>query len=285
MTKIMTPFKRINSILLGIGIAIICAIVLNSCKEEETPDLSDQQEVSVISNATVAESSVDEEIEEIDEQITVSSGGRKSAGCPTVSRDDVAKTITIDFGTECVGPHRTRSGKVIVTYTGTFDDNTANRVITFENYFVDGKQIQGTIYVRNINRNGEGNLTAERELEDFQVTFADGSYHIVNGTTTREWISGEGDGIAGNEVIEVTGSHTGTTSADVSFTRTITTPVIADFNCWSTGGFLRTKGVIEMTITNSVRTRTRVLDYGDGTCDNTVTVTVNGKSYEVNVEG
>ena len=281
----MTPRKKIYSALFTLGFAFASAFMLEGCKDDEVKDLSDQDEVSVISNATIADNSVDEEVTNADEIIAATAGGRKSTECPTVTRNESDHTIVIDFGTECVGSRgRTRSGKVIVTYTGTFGDGMANRVVTFENFFVNNRQIEGTIYLRNFNRNDAGHLTAERELEDYKVTFENGGYYIINGTTIRELLEGEDD-VPGNEVWSVTGSYDGIASNGVEFTRTITTPIIANISCWASGGFLRTKGVLEMTITNSVRTRTRVVDYGDGTCDNTVTVTVNGKTYTITVEG
>ncbi len=282
----MITIKKLLPLKLIVVTGIVSPLLLNSCKDDEQVDLSVQEEVAVVQQATVADNSVDEELEAFDESIIASQGGRvRVEDCPTVTRDETAKTITLDFGTSCIGRYgRERSGKVIVTYSGVFDDEMANRTITFDNFFVNNRQIGGTILLRNINRNEAGHLTAERALVDYKVTFPGGDYYTINGSTTREWIEGESDGVRGNEVIEVTGSYEGINSRGVEFSRVITEPIRADFSCWSGGGFLRTKGVIEMTITNSVRSRTRVLDYGDGTCDNTVTVTVNDREYTVTIE-
>jgi hypothetical protein len=274
---------------LTLGMLMICAIsfvVLNGCKDDEVmKDLSDQDEVSVVQNATISDNSIDEELEAFDESVVASGGGRQRAEeCPTVTRNDIDKTIALDFGTGCLGRYgRTRSGKVLITYGGTFDDALANRTITFDNYFVNNRKIEGTVLLRDFNRDADGILSATREVVDYKVIFADGDFYTMNGSTTREWIEGEGDGIRGNEVIRVTGSYEGVNSKGVEFKREITTPVIANFACWTSGGFLRTKGVIQMTITNSVRTRTRTLDYGDGTCDNTAAVTVNDKTYTITI--
>jgi hypothetical protein len=282
----MITIKKFLPLKLIVLVSLASSVLLYSCKDDETVDLSAQEEVGVVQQTTVADNSVDEELEAFDESIVASEGGRlREDECPTVTRDEGAKTITLDFGTSCIGRYgRERSGKVIITYGGVFGDDMANRTVTFDNYFVNNKQIEGTILLRNINRNDEGNLTAERELVDYKVTFPAGDYNIINGSTTREWIEGENDGVRGNEVIEVTGSYEGINSKGVEFSRVITEPVRADFSCWADGGFLRTQGVIEMTITNSARSRTRVLDYGDGTCDNSVTVTVNDQSYTISIE-
>lgn len=266
--------------------AMSLLIVLNSCKEDETAGLTVEQEVSILQRSTMADNSVDEELEAFDESIVASEGGRaRVEDCPTVTRDNTAKTITLDFGTGCVGRYgRERSGIVLITYSGAFDDAIANRTITFDNYFVNNRHIEGKILLRNFNRNEAGNLTADRELEDYKITFPDGDYYSINGTTTREWIEGEEDGVRGNEVVRVIGSYEGTNSNGNEFSRVITEPVIADFSCWSEGGFLRTKGVIEMTITNTNRSRKRIVDYGDGSCDNSFTVTVNDRTQTITVQ-
>lgn len=282
----MITIKKFLPLKVIVVLSMVSLVSLNSCKDDEQVDLSAQEEVAVVQQATVADNSVDEELEAFDESIVASEGGRVGEDeCPTVTRDEVAKTITLDFGTSCVGRYgRERSGKVVITYGGVFDDDMANRTVTFDNYYVNNNRIQGTILLRNINRNNEGHLTAERELVDYKVTFPGGDYYMINGSTTREWVEGENDGVRGNEVIEVTGSYEGINSNNVEFSRVITEPVRADFSCWTDGGFLRTQGVIEMTITNSARSRTRVLDYGDGSCDNSVTVTVNDRTYTITIE-
>jgi hypothetical protein len=277
--------KKIQLTLSVLILSSFSFIVLNGCKEDDAlQDLSDQDEVTVVQNATIADNSVDEELEAFDESVVASAGRERTEECPTVTRDETAKTITLDFGTACVGRYgRTRSGKVLITFNGTFDDDMANRTITFDNYFVDNRQIEGTVLLKNFNRDEQGILSSTREVVDYTVTFPGGDSYTMSGSTTRSWISGEGDEIRGNEVVQVTGSYEGVNSNGVEFKREITTPVIADFACWTSGGFLRTSGVIQMTITNSVRTRTRTLDYGDGTCDNTATVTVNGKTYTITI--
>jgi hypothetical protein len=277
--------KKIQLTLSMLILSSFSFIVLNGCKEDDAlQDLTDQDEVTVVKNATIADNSVDEELEAFDESVVASAGRQRTEECPTVTRDESAKTITLDFGAGCVGRYgRTRSGKVLITFDGTFDDGLANRTITFDNYFVDNRQIEGTVLLKNFNRDDAGILSATREVVDYKVTFPGGESYTMSGSTTRAWISGEGDEIRGNEVVQVTGSYEGINSRGVEFKREITTPVIADFACWTSGGFLRTSGVIQMTITNSVRTRTRTLDYGDGTCDNTATVTVNGKAYTITV--
>jgi hypothetical protein len=61
----------------------------------------------------------------------------------------------------------------------------------------------------------------------------------------------------------------------------ITEPIIAQFSCRAEGGFLRVSGVKEMTKSAGDRSRTRVINYGDGTCDNEITVTINDRTFTI----
>ena len=269
---------------------LICgllAFALQSCDNKENlATISTEEQLELVDNSNEAETMTDEDILVIDSVVdkSASSGGRVAEylACAAVSRDEEAKTIIVDFGEGCVGPHgRERSGKVIITYGGVFGDGLANRTITFEDYYVNNRNITGEILVGNFNRNDEGHLTSTRTLKDYTVNYPDGNSLVINGATVREWIAGEGDGLLNTNVFRITGSHEGVSTRGRTFSHTITVPIIADFGCWMSGGFMRTTGVRELVISNADRSRVRTVDYGDGTCDNEVTVTINGNVHTV----
>ena len=267
--------------------------ILSSCEEEDdltTSELSETEQVEIFSNVTESSNHVDEEIDiSYQAQLNETSGGREIPlweECVTISRDTLSKQVVIDFGDGCTGPYgRTRKGQLIITYGGEFNDMTANRVITFQNYFVNNRQFKGSIELRNINRNEEDHLTATRSLTDFTVIFPSGDSLVTNGSTTREWLEGEGDGDPRTNALRLTGSYEGVSTRGRSFSHEIVEPVIANFNCRFSGGFLRTAGVIEMTITGIRRERVRTIDYGDGSCDSEYTITINDRVTTITSEG
>lgn len=282
--------KRINRFRKLIFFATVAAtiFIFQACNEDsnEVATVSTEEELDIVENGSESEAVVDEDLQIIDQSVegTAASGGRIAGDslCVTVIRDEVAKTIILDFGDGCIGPYgRERSGKIIITYGGTFDDDMANRVITFEDYYVNNKNITGAILLRDINRNAEGNLTATRALEDYTIHYPDGNTFVMNGSTTREWLEGEGDGVLSNNVFRITGAYEGVSTRGRGFTHTITVPIITDFSCRASGGFARVSGVKEMVINGIDRNRTRTVDYGDGTCDNEITVTINNKVYTI----
>ncbi|HYG01957.1 MAG TPA: hypothetical protein VD927_05890, partial [Chryseosolibacter sp.] len=188
-------------------LAAVILMTILSCKDELDKVNAIDQELEVMKSSTLTEGIVDEELVTFDEATVSSEGGREKEDCPTVTKDIEAKTVTLDFGTGCEGPYgRVRSGKVIVTYSGWIHTG-ATKTISFDNYYVDGHKLEGTIAVVSLGRNDDGYLTTERTLNDFKVIFSGGETFTTTGSTTRAWIAGEGDGIPGNEKFEITGSY------------------------------------------------------------------------------
>ena len=268
----------------SIWIASILLIATISCKDELDKVKSVDDELAIMKSSTLAEGILDEELVTFDEATISAEEGREKSHCPTVEKDIEAKTVTLDFGTECVSEiGRKRSGKVIVNYSGSIQTG-AIKTITFDSYYVNGHRLSGTIVVTSLGRDDEGNITTERTLDDFIILFESGELFTINGSTTRVWIAGEGDGIPGNEQFEITGSYDGEDDKGNTFTRQITSPIIADWGCLSEDKFVRVSGEITMTINIGPNETVRVLDYGDGECDNTVTVTINGQTFTISVE-
>lgn len=265
---------------------LFSAAVFTSCNRDDDNG-SDAEEDETIQNASIGEDATDDAIE-IGYQTEVNlknSGGRTAASCPAVSIDKSAKKIVIDFGDGCTGPYgRTRKGKIIIAYSGEIGDSLANRIITFEGYSVNNKGITGTIELRDQSINNAGYLQSTKRVTDLTVTWPSGKTIVYNGSRTREWMSGRGDGDPSNNIYRITGSMTGLSSTGRSFTHEITTPIISDWSCAADGGFARVSGIVEMTRLNGYVSRKRTVDYGDGTCDNVITITTVRKQYTVTVE-
>lgn len=287
MNKMMIA-NRTNTLI--VALAALVTFGLTGCNEnEDSPDMDVQEELTLAQNTALTESLSEEDISfsymVADE---VAAGGRTGGDhlpCADVTHDKETNTIVIDFGESCIGPWgRERSGKIIVSYGGAFNDQLANRVITFQNYFVNNRKITGTIELKNLNRNQEGFITATRRLIDYTIHFPNGVTYTANGSITREWIEGEGDGDPRTNVIRITGSYEGISSRGRSHTIDIVEPVIASFPCRAQGGFLRIAGLREIRWTGQQQARIRTVYYGDGSCDNKIEVTVNGRSFTITEE-
>jgi hypothetical protein len=267
------------------AVAIVMTMSMVSCKDK-SEDFSDEE--AITENSAVGDNEADDA-----SQISYSAefdakGGRieKSLpSCAVVTNDKVSKTLTIDFGTGCVGAYgRTRSGKIIILYNSTLGDSLANRTITFDNYKVNNKSVTGMIELRDISKNSAGNLQSTRRVTDLKITFPNGKFVTLNGSRTREWTDGAGDTNPDNNKYRITGTLTGMSSTGRSFTHEITTPIIVDFACAKLGNFARVAGVVETTKVGGFGERKRTVDYGDGTCDKVITVTTFRRTYTITAD-
>jgi len=272
------------------ALMLLVAVMLTSCdRTEELQQGSDAEEESALESVSIGDEAADDALEvayETEVNLASTATGREAGNaCAVVTHDKENKKIIIDFGDGCVGPHgRQRSGKIIITYSNEIGDSLANRIITFENYFVNHKGVEGTIELRDVSINDGGNLQSVKRLIDLKITFPNGHYIIINGDRTREWLAGAGDGDPANNIFRITGTVTGETNFGRSFTHEITTPIISDWSCAAVGNFARISGVVEMTKLKGYTKRKRIVDYGDGTCDNIITIKTIRRTYTVTVE-
>ncbi|MGN6604866.1 MAG: hypothetical protein ACTHK8_20590 [Ginsengibacter sp.] len=202
------------------------------------------------------------------------------ARCFTVTVDPTTlhvfpKTVTIDFGDGCLGKDgKLRKGKIITTYTGPMLQPGSKATTTFENYNVDSFQVEGTHTVTNTsNSNG---FSWKVEIAGGKITNTlNGKWHKWDGERIHQQVGGSDTPFnLLDDVFQVTGSGSGSNSNGISWTSNITDPLIWRFTCRYI-----TQGKIEITRNNNMG----VVDFGDGTCDNKVTITVNGISYNISL--
>jgi hypothetical protein len=196
--------------------------------------------------------------------------------CATVTNDSVNHILTFDFGTGCTGPDgRTRSGIVSVSYSGNgYFDPGASWTVTFTNYYVNGRHVEGTRSVVNNGLNGSGNMTWSINAQNMKITRPDGSWRSWNSTRTRELISGYGDSTWTNDVYSVNGTMSGTNSSGESV-NCVLTNVTRSMLC-----HFITSGTIQITPSNKP---VRTIDFGNGTCDDIATVTKNGMTKTIHL--
>ncbi len=201
-----------------------------------------------------------------------------SAPCYTVTISPLTpgvfpKTVTIDFGTGCTGKDgHTRRGKIISVYTGRLKNTGTTVTTTFDGFYVDSIEVEGTHTIQN--KSTSSNLVFSMSLENGKLSTPSGDYIAVNRTHT--WTQTAGDTTTpASDVFQITGSSNCTIQVSGitwQWSTLITTPLVREFSCrWIVSG--------QATITHG--TKTAVLDYGAGTCDNAATLTVGGKVYNI----
>ena len=279
--------RKFTLLILGIVVAIL---TMQSCQEDETAELTRDEEIAITENTTFSEDVSDEDIE-IANSAEIEAGLQGEAlresspeKCFATTWNADTRILTIDFGEGCVGPYgRQRRGKLIVSYSEEGNYYTADRTITFDNYFVNGNQITGELSVEKAVINEEG-FYENNYTVNYTILFNGGNTFTLNGSRRREWIAGVLDGDFSNNVFRITGGLTGISTRGVSWSHQIIEPLIADFNCRSEGNFLYTHGIKEISYSNNRRTRTRTVDYGDGTCDRSYTIAINNDVITITAE-
>ncbi len=261
-------------------VAIMFGACLFACDDNET-EISDQG----LDEITFSENIMAESGDEVDEVIAgrtrfgFGKGGIKGGlggflGCATISEEtpedaDYPLIITVDYTEACDAAiwDITKSGKIIITLTGAPDEAGSQRIITYDNYVVNDHLIEGT---RTFTNNGDGSHTVT--LVDGKITTPEGAEITRTSTRTKTLVSGGDTEDRSDDVFEITGSASGTNAEGLSYSKTITSPLVKRKDC-----FWITSGIIEE---NSGDDEV-VVDFGDGTCDNLATRTENGVSEEI----
>lgn len=191
-------------------------------------------------------------------------------------------TVTIDYGhgNACGGDStkvHARKGKIMATFklTAVMINGelveTSTEKITFSGCSRDSIQIDGTIVSTTT-----GDTTTV-SIQNVKLTYADGSSITWSGTLTYAYNNGGTTSDPSDDTKTVSGSLSGTSSTGVAYTNTITKPIVYKFACLQSKISAPGSGTVEVKAGDA----TSVIDYGDDTCDNTYTVTINGetKSY------
>lgn len=185
-------------------------------------------------------------------------------------------TLTLDFtdGACTLSDGRMVSGTIRAVYTGRIWDAGNSFTITFTDFVVDGKTINGVKKVTNNGVNAMGQLNFGITVENGMVTYSDGTTLSYETNRTRTWIEGmdtnfENEGLAGiqDDVWEITGTASGLNRASNSYEVTVTTALRRAVNCrWLSAGTLE--------LDTDALDNVLIIDYGDGTCDNEATATL-----------
>ena len=273
----MKKFKLALPFLVG------AIIFLGSCSKDNPANPT----FTTVQDDAYAESIFDNVTSLTNEAYDLSSTSFKStegrvflSNCATVSLDTTAfpRVLTIDFGdTNCLGNDgRYRRGKILVSFTGRYRKPGTIITTTFDNYYVNDNQIEGTKVVTNNGLNDERHMTWTISVNGV-ITLANGKGTITwKSQRTREWVKGNDTPHARwDDVYLITGQASGERANGLKWTRKITNPLRVELAC----RFI-VSGTVEIKPEGKPM---RTLDFGDGECDNLATVTVNGKTYTIHL--
>jgi len=280
--------KRIASVIFAMTF-LMTSVYVSSCKKKKEDAIPND---GMVSETNEAQSQWDDVLKISEDAINAQgeSAAARTSADPTITKVTISEgsfigKITVDFGTATVGNDgRTRSGQIIIKYTGKY--RTSGTVIqsTTQNYFVNGKEIRG---VRTVTNNGSYSYSVvDAGLSGAE--FAQIIYPNGGGTTTwksnrtRTWTAGYGTiGTLSDDVYSISGTASGVSKENKAYTMTITN-LIVKLECFFTYYiYMPAGGAIDIITAEG----TRSVNYGNGvSCDRNVTFTaIDGKTYELSL--
>jgi len=257
-----------------------------SCQKDEVTPVFD--EISMSQQETLTEETLNDIDILVDEALDSNFGMLKSASmeslsyltdCPvvTVNKTAVPQVMTIDFGTSCTGKDgKKRSGKIIITSTA-FNTFPSVRDKSFDNYFVDGKKIEGTV-TKTISKDQVNNIRTAVIAENLTITFPNGEGTAKRiASLTRQYQRNTLNNKEDNIVVSW-GTVEFTRVSGVKVTKTISdkNPLVYKIACHHI-----VSGKVEIKSSKNISWS---IDYGNGECDNLAMLTIGDKTKEIKIK-
>lgn len=267
-----------------VAFAIISLFIgLYSCKKNKDQEASAEYETTYqLSNDQATAENLTEDANSILQEVAAEQNlmGDNFAGttitsnnfldCAEVTVTPVSgfpKTIVIDFGIGCTSPNGiTRKGKMTIVLSDSVRKHGSTAVMTFDHYFVNNYQKEGTITWTNTST--PGTKSWQRKVENGKITAPDGRYWLHSGI--KDVVQTAGINTPYNlldDVFSITGNHTVTNAAGKTRECTILEALQKKVVCANIDkGKQKIQGPDHYAI----------IDFGDGTCDRTATISIDG---------
>lgn len=182
-------------------------------------------------------------------------------------------TMYVKFGdkSECLATDgKIRSGQLIISY------NKDNKIreqgyyykVAYGAYIVNGYMIKGYKEVTNVGTDASGNIQFHIKRVDTVVLPNDGGLLTGTSERTKVWYKGSATMQLSDDVFRTTGTGKFVRANGDMYTVEIRQPLYTPLSCnWIT------QGTINIFPEGATQ---RVLDYGEGSCENDATIDVNG---------
>lgn len=174
-----------------------------------------------------------------------------------------------------------RRGTITINYTGKRFAVGSKIITSFSGYSINGVKIEGTQTLTSIT---PANISYPRftaAIDGGKITFLNGKTITRTQNFTREWQRAQNP--TQDKWVLLTGSSAvGTNRNGTGYTMTVTADLIYSRACEiSDKVFIAVSGEKLFVADNKSIT----VDYGGGTCDNSVTISINGKTKDVTIAG
>lgn len=194
----------------------------------------------------------------------------------TIDTTSSPKSVTVDYGSSnCTcNDGKTRRGKIVTTFTGQYIAPGTIITHTPVDYYVNDVKYEGTKTVQNMGLNSNSQPYFNVQI-DGTATLESGEVVDYTSTRVRTWTTGFNTLLNRfDDEYDITGTSEATFSSGEGYTGNTTSPIHIKVGC----GF-PVSGTLDITPTGKP---VRQINYGDGTCDYSFTVTVSGYTFTIN---
>jgi hypothetical protein len=267
--------KKMNFLFIMAAAAIV--INVTSCKKEDKLGSAiSADNISALQDDAQVSDILDDVNNEADDVTNSLNANLKSA---VLTGRDVAWTIISDsmrsatitytnFQNPNAKNERVKNGVIHIVVTGKRSQNTYKRVVTFENFTINGNKIEGTKTITKVS-----DLVYQITIAGGKITFTDNTYITCNLTRTRTMVQGSDTPLnVWDDAYTFDGAASGVNRKGNAYVKTTSKPVKI-----YTAYRFPVEGTITLTSGNNVLE----LDYGTGALDDKATITVNGVSKEI----
>jgi hypothetical protein len=271
--------------ILKFGLVLLAtSIVIVSCKKARETIDEVQTTIEISGNQAITENLTADTYDMLQEAAVDKNlmGGRvdevqqttQTLSCATVTATGnfPNKLIVIDFGTAgCTSNNGIfRKGKINVTLTDSLRKTGSIATITFDNYFVNTFKKEGTITWTNTSVANSATRSWNRKVANGKITnTVNNNYWTFTSDINLTQTAGVNTpNILTDDVHTLSGTQTTTNSAGSSRTLTTQTALQKKASCANVDqGILKVQGPNHFAL----------IDFGNGTCDNQATVSVDGR--------
>jgi len=289
----------INTLVKTSSSLLLAMVMLTGCSKPEKPDLDNS---TIFDNAN-SQSIIDDALKITEDVLARNNKAKTEAGHPAHSIScapiDSIKAgadliiFLITFDNTCTGyDGKVRSGQLKVTLRGS-NFNTPGSMLTIKSigYRVNGISLEG---MKTVTCMVGGNLPVHEIIVSdtttgdgyAAITYPDGKMAKWKSYRTRTMVGGGETATVADNIYEISTTpgignpvaH-GINREGRPFAVNIQSPLRVNFNCLTNNtGRYPTQGILELLPDAK---KARVIDYGDGQCDNEARITIDGKSYGV----
>lgn len=285
MKKLNSLYALVYKSLFGLGFMVLALSV--SCTSEIEPTTAfDEASIAADIIAQADYEEVDDISSNMMEVAEGGSGGRVTGfkddrcNCAEVTHDKENQIITIDFGDGCAGPNGVvRSGKIIINYDGRRFVPGSSWVVTFEEFYMNRRHIEGVRTVTNISESLEADPKFHIVLEGGKVTWPDETFATREVDRVRVWIRATNP-ILDEHHILARSTTEGINKKGVNYSTLVLEDLVYKRACRdSRRGRIPVAGVKEVVHGD----RTYTIDFGDGECDTIVIITSGDETSTVDL--